>query len=360
VTSTGARTVIRNALLGGIVAAVVLSLLYGAAELVFRSQDWEKLAVDRQYPKGYFTHDAFGMAKPAPGEWEVVTKSTDTGKIVYDVRYTVDQFGLRATPVSNPEGRDRFALFFGCSYTYGEGLPDDETLPHDFGEIAPRYRPYNYGFHGGGPFEALARMEHVDFDVEVPEKSGIGVYLYIDDHVRRVNNTSTVARWHSGEILYTQTADGRFVSDGSFAQARPWETWLRRFVSNQRVLRYLNVQLPLRIGSKHFDLTALALAEVARRFEARFPGSEFYVAIYPGMVWSEPIGKRLVRHGVHVLDYSKLFKRDTPGYRIAADGHPTAAANRELAAALARDVERDDAARTLMTTSTAPISAPAN
>ena len=356
-TPPGARGVIRNALLGGTVAVVMLSLLYGVAELGLRAREWGRLAVDRHYPTGYFTHDAFGMAKPAPGQWHVVTTDVATGRPVYDVQYTVDSFGRRVTPVSNAGARDRFALFFGCSYTYGEGLQDDQTLAHDVAEIATRYRPYNYAFHGGGPFEALARMENLDFKTEVTEKSGVGFYLFIDDHVRRVINSSRIASWHSSEIHYTQTGDGTFVRDGSFADARPWQTWLYRFVFNQRVLRYLGIELPLKTTSQHLDLTAAVLGEVAKRFKEHFPGSEFYVVIYPGSTWHEPIARRLERRGVRVLDYHALFPRNAPGYRIDSDGHPTAAAIRELAAAIARELERDDTARALVTTSAAPIPA---
>src|SRR6185295_13697016 len=112
------------------------------------------------------------------------------------------------------------------------------------------------------------------------------------------------------------TADGTFVRDGSFAEARPWQTRLYQFWYNQRVLRYLGIELPLRTTSQHLDLTAAVLGEVAKRFKEHFPGSEFYVVIYPGSSWHEPIASRLERQGVRVLDYYALFNRDAPGYRI--------------------------------------------
>jgi hypothetical protein len=347
-TSSGARGTVRNALLGCAVAGVFLFVLAVVANYALLAAQWGKRP-DRGYPKGYFTRDALGMVKPAPGRWHVVTKSSATGQVVYDVNYTVDQFGRRITPLSAPGPRDRFALFFGCSYTYGEGLNDDETLPHYFGELAPRYRPYNYAFHGGGPFEALARMESVDFKTEVAEKQGIGFYTFIDDHVNRVNNSSSVASWHSEEIHYSRLPDGTFVHDGSFNTARPWQSRLYRFVYGNRLLRYLGFHLPLRITSHELDLTAAAIAEVANRFHRHFPDSDFYVVFYPNTAWHDRIGKRLVRMGVRTLDYHDLFDKYRSPYLIEGDGHPSAEAIRTFASAIVRDLHVDAAAQPQLT-----------
>ena len=349
----GVRGTLRNALLGAAVAAVFLSLLSGASEVGLRSQKWGGLPMQRGYPPGYFTHDAFGFAKPAPGQWHVVTTSAENGDLLYDVHYTVDRFGRRVTPVSDEtRSRDRFAMVFGCSYAYGEGVQDDETLAHDIGELAPAYRPYNYAFHGGGPFEALARVEHVDFDAEVAEKSGVAFYVFIDDHVNRVINASNVASWHSNEVHYARRPDGTFVHDGTFHQVEPWRTRLAQFVFSSRVLRYIGVQMPMKVTPEHVQLTIDALGAVAKRFGARFPGSQFYVVIYPGSQWHAELVKGLGKLGVRTLDYHDLFKREDPRYHLGEDRHPSAEAHRTLAAAIVRDLDLDGDARPLLTAAT--------
>ncbi|MEI6128295.1 MAG: hypothetical protein WCQ99_17240, partial [Pseudomonadota bacterium] len=66
-------------------------------------------------------------------------------RVSYDAAYTIDEYGRRLTPGLNEWGKDFFILFFGCSFTFGEGLQDNETLPFYVSEYAGRYRAYNYG-----------------------------------------------------------------------------------------------------------------------------------------------------------------------------------------------------------------------
>ena len=46
---------------------------------------------------------------------------------VYRATYTTDALGRRATP--RPANAERAILFVGCSFTFGLGVNDDETLP---------------------------------------------------------------------------------------------------------------------------------------------------------------------------------------------------------------------------------------
>jgi hypothetical protein len=341
VTALAGKHVLGNAMRGGAVAVVLLGLLFAAAEIGLRARNWGAAPVRRDYPEGYAARDPTGYAKPAPGRWHGTSLDAATGELLYDVDYTIDPFGKRVTPVSGRGPRERFAMFFGCSFAYGEGVEDDETLAHDVGELAANYRPYNYAFSGSGPFEALARLDTVDFDAEVAEKSGVGLYVFMNDHVNRVNNTASVAVWHSNEVHYARVADGSFVRDGTFASAEPVRTWLVRLAYGSRALRYLVLKLPP--TSAQLDLTAAALADLVRRFRDRFPGSELYVILYPGTRrWAE-LESRFGAHGVRTLDYHALFNPAERRYQLGPDGHPTAEADRVLAAGIVRDLHLDAA-----------------
>jgi hypothetical protein len=50
-------------------------------------------------------------------------------RLIYEVDYTTDKFSRRVTPWHGSSQADKFALFFGCSFTFGQGVKDDETLP---------------------------------------------------------------------------------------------------------------------------------------------------------------------------------------------------------------------------------------
>lgn len=61
---------------------------------------------------------------PLERRLESVLKRAD-GSVIYDVGYSIDRNGLRVTA----EGKPPAVWFFGDSFTFGEGVEDDETLP---------------------------------------------------------------------------------------------------------------------------------------------------------------------------------------------------------------------------------------
>ena len=242
-----ARGFAANAIRGGAAAALFLALLFAAAEVALRVASWGDKPTHRAYPKKYFGRDSNGIPRAPEGRWRVVTTTSDTGETVYDVEYTIDGFGKRVTPVHGAQPREKFAMFFGCSYTMGEGVEDDETTAYYLGELAPAYMPVNYAFHGDDPFGALARLETFDFAAQVPQRSGVGFYVFLDDHVNRVNDSSSVASWHGNGPYYDLEENGRLVRNGSFRTARPLRSLVYRLVYESRVLRRLGLRLPLRV-----------------------------------------------------------------------------------------------------------------
>jgi hypothetical protein len=102
-------------------------------------------------------HPALGYRPPADAVLQA--SRTIDGETVYRARYSFDSQHRRLTPTRISDKRDRFALFFGGSFVFEEGLNDHETLPFFTCEIRDEYRPYNYGFHGYGPQSMLEMFE---------------------------------------------------------------------------------------------------------------------------------------------------------------------------------------------------------
>ncbi len=108
-------------------------------------------------------------------------------KVIYDVTYTIDGNGLRASP---PRRKQDQAFFFGCSYTFGEGVGDQETFPVRLGEIIHR-NPVNFGFHGYGPHQMLRSLE-----IDLPrsfgyERASFAVYVALPTHIDRAKGRSS-------------------------------------------------------------------------------------------------------------------------------------------------------------------------
>jgi hypothetical protein len=100
----------------------------------------------------------------------------DSIGVIYDVTYRVDSHGLRVTPASGTSGPA--VGFFGCSWTYGEGVEDDETLPNQFARATGgRYRVFNFALHGYGPHQMLRAIETRRHDSLLGPKPAAFVYL---------------------------------------------------------------------------------------------------------------------------------------------------------------------------------------
>ena len=99
--------------------------------------------------------------RPRPsGSYSAIMRERKTSQPVYNVRYGIDDEGLRKTYPSDAVSAKSCVVFFGCSFTFGEGLSDEESLPYLFGkDMGSTVKVYNLGFHGYGPHQMLAAIE---------------------------------------------------------------------------------------------------------------------------------------------------------------------------------------------------------
>ena len=133
---------------------------------------------------------------------------------IYETTYTMDANGLRIAPPYDVRNVLGSALFFGCSFTIGEGVADHEAMPYMTGLLTHgRYAIYNFGFHGYGPQQMLAALERgvVDAVVTVPPKYII--YQAIPYHLERVAGLMT---WFPHAPRYRQTDSWRVTAQGNF------------------------------------------------------------------------------------------------------------------------------------------------
>jgi hypothetical protein len=189
------------------------AFLFGVLEL----HSYLSLAKDRTRYEGeyhkrgaYFTdHELLGYA-PAKGA-TVGSKKYRGGKLIYDVVYTINDLGLRvSSPVRSPN-LDRCVLFFGDSFTFGEGVNDQEAMPYVVGKLSD-YKIYNFGFHGYGPHQMLSAIEHGMVAKIVDCRPGVAIYQALPTHAARAAGYDL---WNRQAPKYILTNDGvRY--DGQF------------------------------------------------------------------------------------------------------------------------------------------------
>ncbi len=326
------------------IATVILGILFCAlvlwgAELVLRWFDVAGSSYKKHYPEGYFVINENGITGASPGRHRVYTENLKTKKIIYDVVYSFDPYGRRVTPVANEKERHQFLLFLGCSFTLGEGVHEDETLAYYTAQLASDYDPYNYGFHGNGPFDILAKLETENLSKQVKEKRGIILYPFIDNHIRRLVGSTGLIEWNKDRVYYRTTKSGELIRAGSFMSARPFLMKTYKFLSKLRLFKAFKIEIPGGMSNKDIELAAHVIEAIQNRAAEQFPDTPFYVVFYPRMDYTKKLIPYLEKKQIRYLDYSQLFNRRKPEYYLSEeDKHPSALAYQTLARAIVKDL----------------------
>jgi hypothetical protein len=166
-------------------------------------EDWSR--------KGYFSSDEILGYVPIKGKIvnSIAYKGTE---ILYNVTYTIGDNGLRISPPSKLTDNNQCIIFFGCSFTFGEGVEDREAMPYVVGQLS-HYKVYNFGFHGYGPHQMLSAIEHGVVARIVDCNPIVAIYQAIMDHIERAAGLSP---WDIHGPKYIILSEGILKYDGHF------------------------------------------------------------------------------------------------------------------------------------------------
>jgi hypothetical protein len=293
-----------------------------------------------QFSDGYMIEDAALGTAPRKRHQGHATRSI-AGARLYDVTYSIDADGLRVAPPVSAESAGRCILFFGDSFTFGEGLEDSETLPYQVGiRSSGYYKTYNFGFHGYGPNQMLAEIERgiVGRDVDcVPDAA---IYTAIPGHVARV----------AGKIPYGQhgpryqlSGDGTPRLIGRFDDKKE-SSRLVEAVRRQAVKSAMYRKLQNRTPEFLEEDTRLMVAIIRKSSDLlaeEFPGIKFHVIMWVVGTDDQDLYPKVQVALRHANISVHRVEDILPGYTVSArspkyvlspsDLHPNALANRLLA-----------------------------
>ncbi len=298
-----------------------------------------------RYPDAYFVNTAYGVPVPGAGTYRVRSEDPTRGETIYDVRYRIDEHGLRVVPLPPAAPRPRFVVLLGGSFTYGEGLPAEHSLAAQLARRAPQLRPYTLAFHGYGPLELLSRLAFDDLSGFVAEPEGDFVFLFIDAHVARVVGNLQSHGWMRRWQTWVEDDGGRLVHVADRRDAWPFKVWLFDLLRHSRLLRLTGFDLPPGVRPRDLRKTAQAFRQMREQSLRQRPASRFWLVLFPGSRLGMPVAERLGDTDIRILDYRGLFDPRAPAHRLhRLDQHPSARAVGLLAEQLAVDLATDLAA----------------
>jgi len=272
-------------------------------------------------------------------------------RTIYDLTHTIDETGLRISPPVRTSPAPLGCLwFFGGSYTFGEGVEDDKTMPYRVGmKTKGAYVVRNFGFHGYGPHQMLAELQSGRSEDRAGCRPTHVIYQALVWHAMRSNGRSS---WDTNGPYYVLDHQGRPRRLGSFLDqdlGRPPAWILRRLERSQIYLRHFAkyvdpYQFPL--GRDDMRLMIAIVVESADEIARRFPGAEFHVLIWN---FDEPPYLQMLVEGLAGRGITvELVSDAIPDYRTVPestyrldplyDRHPTALAHDRIADYVVREI----------------------
>lgn len=252
--------------------------------------------------------------------------------LIYKQYYRTDEFGRRITPeVWRDSTKDDFLMVTGCSFAFGYGLDENETLPYFLDSISG-LKAYNYGVSGHGTQQTLALLESRNLKEEIPESNGVLIHLFIDHHMVRLIGSRRLIKLWAINFPYYKLEDGKAVRHGSFWTGRHLLTRFYRAISQSAILDLFDIDFPLRISDSDFELFGAVLQESESEFKKQYPNGRFLVVIGPGSKLADRAVSALNERDVPVLDLSKLLNPEDKHYQIHwTENHPNQNYYREVA-----------------------------
>ncbi len=251
-------------------------------------------------------------------------------EIIYDVTYEINAHKFRPS-TGQGESRSKFALFFGGSFTFGQGLNRDETLPSQFAKMNESYESYNLGVNGAGLNTMMAQIMHFDLPGFIKQQEGIAVYVFFEEHIARALGNLPSLPWLRTAPYYSMED---LTYEGSIEEARPWRT---------RLLLLLRDYFP-GAGSKIFpSIGKEELGYACRLFErarddlkAKLAQVRFVVLQHPFYGWMNDELKSCLKEKDITVVESEII--EDWSYKIPYDGHPNLKANEYTSSILSKAV----------------------
>lgn len=252
--------------------------------------------------------------------------------LIYERKYVIDEFSRRTT-LADSAKKEKFIAVAGCSFAFGYGVNDDETLVAFLQKNMPGYAGYNYGVSGYGTQHLLLQTREKITPAEIKEGQGILIYFFIDNHINRLIGSRRILKlWGENFPYFYLDENKELRQNGTFNTGRKWKTLVYKTLTASALIDIMDLELPLKTCEKDFKLAAAVITESKKEFENNFPGSHFVVLFFPGSRYSGELGALLAKQHIDFIDCSKLFASRSPEFLSHySDPHPNGKAYRAIA-----------------------------
>ncbi len=284
----------------------------------------------------YWHLGEFG-SQPKPGVF-TAKKFAANGEIIYDTVFTIGPDGFRVTPLYDSKQKHRIN-FLGDSFTFGEGVADNQTMAYFVGRLANsqsglKFYPLqvkNYGVHGWGVHQALAILQS-----KLDHQADIQFVLTAPWHASRA---ACADFFSMGSPKFRLELSGFVRRDGycrSFTWVENSPKVLRGLITSSKIFNLIQDSLlVINDQDKMIELYLGILKTI--QAEVKNSGKQLIIGFikaddkwFTGSYSNEKILAELKTGGIHVIDMTLAQKNehlDPKYYLHNQDRHPTAMGN---------------------------------
>jgi hypothetical protein len=267
---------------------------------------------------------------------KVEVRKKHGGGVLYDVSYTTDKYSRRITVPKN-DG-EKALIFMGCSYTFGSGVNDDQTLPSQVAALMPEYQVVNYGQDGIGAQHICELLRTKAIHTQGIAKKAAVIYAFLHVHIRRAIGVEPITRAFGKNFPWYLLEDGKLVRKGRFSD-RPgdWD-WKLSYRRAHGIRNWYGEYLI----EEDAELVCALLGEARRLFESQFDSQGFYLLVFPQRqgAYTDRVVEGCRKRGFTILDYRDLLgdMKNEDDFFIPHDGHPLPSTYRMIAERIRDDL----------------------
>ena len=321
-------------------------VILAAGEYLFSSRpipmirtDWRvKEQLESISGKPFIKRDPLLGYSMTPNNIVTYKEQYPTGESL-EVVYTINANGLRVAGPQEMGKCKESIVFYGDSFTFGEGVNDKETLPYQVEQMLnERYCVYNFGTNGYGAHQMLAALEGgIVNNIVTPPPQYI-FYQGIVGHVNRIVRGVGIPYYGPKYSLI----DGELVYSGQFKDPGRLERIINKSTIAHRLLHGTTLLSP------NLNLYIKIIENTRDGFKKLYPASEFHVIFWDiGYIYlfdpkgraNERIIRKLESLGIIVHRISDIIPDLEPidaHYILKFNTHPNGKAYRKIAEAIVK------------------------
>ena len=217
----------------------------------------------------------------------------------------------------NDNSKEKSIVFTGCSFAYGQGLKETETLPYLISKMTS-HPVYNLGIVSAAINHTISMLKLGIFEEKVKQEPAVVIYIYSDFHIYRLVMPNII--FEPNEYLYKIKKDELVKKRPPFIVSR----FIILSLIREHLIYFLS-KYNLKYNVYLKKLLKIHILSMNKILLDKYPNTKFIIIVYNNSPNFETIEQELEKQGIIIIRVNQDFGIDTFDNKyVLDDGHPNA------------------------------------